>query len=180
MGIFSAIDESKGHTIFVKGAIKILRKYSNYKFHIYGSITKIDQSYLQYLNRLIQESDNTDSILFKGLKDNVNRELRVLHATCCLTVYDEPLSGTIIEGFINGTVVIAANNGGSPELIKNEQNGILILPNSVDSFVKAIEKLHNNPSLSKKLIINGYDYAVKNLTDEAYIKNVCNVYKDIR
>ena len=179
IGIFSTIDESKGHTIFINGAIKLLRKFPDFKFYIYGSKTVTNRSYIEYLNRLIRESGNNESIFFKGLVDDVNIELRKLHLTCCLTIYDEPLSGTIIEGFINGTIVIASNNGGSPELINNGYNGLLVYPNSIESFVAAIDKLNNDSLLMKKLTLNGYEYAVKNLSDTVYIKNVCNVYKDI-
>lgn len=179
IGIFSTIDESKGHTIFVNSAIKLLKQFPDYKFYIYGSRTAANQSYIKYLNRLIKESNNSKSIIFKGLVYDVNGELRKLHITTCLTIYDEPLSGTIIEGFINGTVVIASNNGGSPELIKNEHNGLLVSPNSQNNFIAAIQKLNNKPLLLKKLALNGYDYAIKNLSDEVYVKNVCQVYDDI-
>ena len=179
IGFMSNISEYKGHTVFVKGAIELMRRYLNMEFHIYGSTEAADAQYLEFLKEIIEDAGFMKAIQFKGYIKEVNEVIQGFHINCCLTIEDEPLSGTIIEGFLNQTVVIATKTGGSPELITHEENGWLIEPDSLDAFVDAVEKLYHNPSLMKKLAENGYDFAVKNLSGQVYVERVEQVYEDL-
>ena len=179
VGIMSTISVHKGQEIFVKGAIELLKRYPNMEFHIYGDTDRADPRYLNYLENMIDTSGFADSIVFKGFVFDVNKIIQEFHLICCMTVGDEPLAGVIIEGFINKTVVLATKTGGSQELIIQEDNGMLIEPGSIDGFSNAVEILYHNPTLMKKLVNNGYSFAVTNLSDEIYVKNVEMVYDSI-
>lgn len=179
VSIMSIISLHKGQEIFVKGAIELLEKYPNMIFHIYGDREIADPWLLNNLDNMIYISGFSHSILFKGFELDVNKIIQELHLICCMTVGDEPFAGVIIEGFINQTVVIATKTGGSMELISHEENGILVAPDSVGEFVNAVEKLYHNPALMKKLAKTGYSFAVNNLSDEIYVKNMEMVYGSI-
>ena len=84
----------------------------------------------------------------KLLGKDVNHIIQNLHVNYSLTIGEEPLSGTIIESLIK-TVIVATDTGGSSELIKNNINGLLIKPNSVDFFTNSIERLLKNKTLAK-------------------------------
>ncbi|MBC8344565.1 MAG: glycosyltransferase family 4 protein, partial [Bacteroidetes bacterium] len=179
VGFMSNISEYKGHTVFVKGAIELLKKYPEMEFHIYGSTETAESQYLEFLKDLIDRAGFTDKIQFMGYVREVNTVIQGFHLNCCLTIGDEPLSGTIIEGFLNRTVVMATKTGGSPELITHGENGWLIEPNSVEAFMNAVENLYQSPTLMKKLANNGFEFALQNLTDESYVNNVQQVYEDV-
>jgi glycosyltransferase involved in cell wall biosynthesis len=99
--------------------------------------------------------------------------------TCCLTIGGEPLGGVIVEGFINKTLVISTDTGRSKELIENKKNGLLIKPGSVKEFVSSLKTVHNNPTLSIKLTKNAYKFALNNLSNNRYVKNIEGVYENI-
>ena len=179
IGLMANISEYKGHTIFVKTAIKLLKKYPNFKFYIYGDLSTPEQKYFKSLKDIIKKNDFENHIIFKGYVKNVNCIIQNLHINCCLTIGQEPLSGTIIESFINKTAIVATNTGGSPELIENNINGLLITPNSVKSFFESVEKLYENKSIAKKIVKNGYEFARNNLSADIYAKNVSKLYTEI-
>jgi len=86
----------------------------------------------------------------------------------------EGISSTILESMACKTVVVASNVGGNKELIKNNFNGILFEPNTIEFIVDKIETLLKNKSLRESLS----DQASK--TVEKYDwKNVGNLYLKI-
>ena len=179
IGLMANICEYKGHTVFVRSAVRLLKKYPNFKFYIYGDLLTPEQKYLQSLKEIIREKNFENQIIFKGYVKNVNSIIQNLHINCCLTIGEEPLSGTIIESLINKTVIIATNTGGSGELIKDNINGLLIKPNSVESFIACVERIYKNKIDAKKIVNNGYEFARSNLSTAIYAKKVSNVYKKI-
>ena len=179
IGLMANISEYKGYTIFVNAAVKLLKKYPNFKFYIYGDLSTPEQKYLQSLKALIKENNFENQILFKGYVKNVNSIIQNLHINCCLTIGEEPLSGTIIESLINKTVIIATNTGGSAELIKDNFNGFLIEPNSVRSFINSIERIYKNRSSAKMIVNNGYEFARSNLSSAIYAEKVTSLYKKV-
>lgn len=179
IGMMANISEYKGHTIFVQSAIRLLKKYENMRFYIYGSTDSPQKEYLDLLTKIIHDAGQKDKIILKGYIENVDNIFNSLHINCCLTLGEEPLSGTIIEGFINNTAVVATRTGGSPELIKNKETGLLIEPNSVEDFVLGVESLYNNERLLKRITKNANNYAKTYLSNEVYVKNISNIYSSL-
>ena len=179
IGLMANISEYKGHTIFVNAATRLLKRYPNFKFYIYGDLSTPEQKYLKSLKDIIKKNDFENHIIFKGYVKDVNFIIKNLHINCCLTIGEEPLSGTIIESFINKTVIVATNTGGSSELIKDKINGLLITPNSVESFMESIEYLYKNKETTKNIVSSGYEFSKNNLSADIYSKKVLNIYKEI-
>ena len=152
IGIMANISEYKGHNIFVRGAVNLLKKHPKMKFYIYGDTLTPDSRYLNHLKNIISENNCNDKIVFMGYVKEVNEIIQKLHINCCLTIGDEPLSGTIIESLLNKTVIISTKTGGSSEIINHKITGFLIKPNSIDEFVNGVEFLFEDRQFVKKLL----------------------------
>jgi len=66
----------------------------------------------------------------------------------------EGLGMVILEAMKSGLPVIASSVGGIIEIIKNEENGLLVPPKDPKSIAVAIEKLLSDSELRKKFIEN--------------------------
>ena len=179
IGIMANISEYKGHSIFVKSAVSLLKKYPGMKFYIYGDTLTPDSKYLNKLKKIISENNCNDKIIFMGYVKEVNEIIQKLHINCCLTIGDEPLSGTIIESMLNKTVIISTKTGGSSEIITHKITGFLIKPDSVNDFVNAVDFLFKNRQFCKKITEEGYQFSKKNLTSKAYTKKVMQIYNEV-
>ena len=72
IGIMANISEYKGHSIFVKGAISLLKKYPKCRFYIYGDLDTPEKKYLNSLKDIIKRNNIEDKIKFKGYVKDVN------------------------------------------------------------------------------------------------------------
>ena len=66
----------------------------------------------------------------------------------------EGIAPSIIEFMTCGIPIIATNVGGTPEIIKDNINGLLVKPDP-SSIAEAIIMLYNNAEVRKILSING-------------------------
>lgn len=89
----------------------------------------------------------------------------------------EGLSYTIIEAMQAGLPIIATKVGGNPELIKNNENGILIEPKNANQISEAILTLMNNEEMRKKLADKAKSVAEKNFTFEKMLEETKTIYK---
>ena len=91
----------------------------------------------------------------------------------------ESLPTVVKEAFYLNVPVIATNVGGIPELIKNNENGILVPPENPGKLADAINELLSNPDKAKKLTINGNDFIKKNLTWDIMLPKFIHFYENL-
>ena len=72
-----------------------------------------------------------------------------------LTSQWEGMPNVLLEAIEAGLVVVASAVGGVPELVEHEQTGLLIDDFAdVDGYVAALDRLHRDPALRKRLANN--------------------------
>lgn len=91
---------------------------------------------------------------------------------------NEGLSMSMLEAMSYGLAVIVSPVGGIPEVIKNEENGLIIDPNSIDEISKGIERLIYDENLRKTLGLKAKE-TVKNLDIKNYVKELEKIYNSI-
>jgi len=79
-----------------------------------------------------------------------------------------------LDAMAFGVPIVATNVGGIPELIGDNERGLLVPPKSSDLLAEAIEKLIISPNLRRKLIKNGYNF-VKENSREKCIERILEV-----
>lgn len=67
------------------------------------------------------------------------------------SLWDEPFGLVAVEGCANHLPVIASDKGGLPEIIRDNQNGLLCSPDDPDSLGRAMLQLYRDPALRQRL-----------------------------
>lgn len=110
---------------------------------------KQDIDYVKQIDIYVEEKNLADSIHWLG---QVQEPRRILsQAQIGLLISEsEGLSNTIMEYMQAGLPVIATRVGGNPELVIDQENGLLISKGDIEGLVNAIIKLIDEPQARLK------------------------------
>jgi len=89
---------------------------------------------------------------FEGMKGR--EELREAFRTASLLVLpslEDNCPMSVLEAMASGVPVVASNVGGVPDLIRHEENGLLVNPNDLNSMRDAVNRMLTNPELANRL-----------------------------
>ena len=125
----------------------------DWKLLIYGSP---DTLYANKIKKLVQDYNLVDSIIFKGATKNVLRALQDARVVL-VTSEQECFPMQILEANSVGVPVIAFDCPTGPRnIIKNNEDGLLVENNNIEEFVSVLFEFSTNESLQKKLAKNAY------------------------
>lgn len=118
-----------------------------------------------------------DRLLIKmlGRRDDVDELYQICDLTVLCSHYGEGVSNAILESMAWGKPVIASNCGGTLELIKDKDNGMLINEQKAERVATLISGLIDNP---KELARMG-QMALKTVQDGFLLKRMTAEYLDL-
>ncbi|WP_428325014.1 glycosyltransferase family 4 protein [Nitrosopumilus sp.] len=107
--------------------------------------------------------------------------MQILKSSTMLVVPSrmESLPTVIKEAFFLKIPVIATDVGGIPELIKDNETGILTESENSQILLKNINSLLSDISLQEKLSSNGYDYVLENFTWKKILPKYVKFYENL-
>ena len=91
----------------------------------------------------------------------------------------ESLPTTVKEAFYLNVPVIATNVGGIPELIKNNETGILVPPENPSKLAQAVNELLSDKEKAEKLAANGNTFVKNNMTWDVILPKYIQFYEDL-
>ncbi len=91
----------------------------------------------------------------------------------------ESLPTTVKEAFYLNVPVIGTNVGGIPELIKNNETGIIVPPENPSELAQAINELLSDREKSEKLATNGNTFVKNNMTWDVILPKYIKFYEDL-
>lgn len=166
IGTVSRLDPLKGIQYLIKGFKRVKEELGDVFLVVCGS-----GDYKKELELIVHEMGLSENIIFTGfIRDRLN--VINLFDIFVLPSSKEGLPISVLEALSIGVPVIATKVGGVPELIKNDDTGILISPYSEDEVSSALFKILKNPELREKIARNG-----KKFVQEKF--NFTNIYKKI-
>ena len=91
----------------------------------------------------------------------------------------ESLPTTVKEAFYLKVPVIGTDVGGIPELIKNNETGILIPPENPSKLAQAVNELLSDKEKLEKLATNGNTFVKNNMTWDIILPKYIKFYEDL-
>jgi glycosyltransferase involved in cell wall biosynthesis len=91
----------------------------------------------------------------------------------------ESLPTTVKEAFFLNVPVVATNVGGIPELIKDNETGILVPSENPDKLADAVNELLSDKQKAKRLADNGNEFVKSNMTWDIILPKYIQFYEDL-
>jgi len=148
VGIVARFDPIKDHQTLIRAMAIVGKSIPNAKLVLVG-----DGSLRQSLQDLTVELGIKDNVIFLGEQEDIAPILAMLDLFV-LTSRKEGTSTAIMEAMTMELPIIATRVGGTPELINDGENGILIPARDPESLSKAIIEIVTNKDRAKAIAHN--------------------------
>jgi len=165
------LDLVKGVNYLLQTAKELIPNYKNTKFLIVGD-GSLRGEYEAFAKSF------SDNIFFTGFRGDVS-ELMNISDVFVLPSLSEGAANVVMEASASGLPVIATEVGEVPQIVLNGKTGILIKPKEVNDLVYALEKLIENPLLSKKMGEIGRKRMEEEYSWEIICKKIENAYQEV-
>ncbi|QSE96379.1 glycosyltransferase family 4 protein [Fulvivirga lutea] len=172
IGNTSALADHKDYYTFIDTAYLIIQSGFKCKFFILGDGPLEDE-----IKKYCYSQGIGDHVIFTGFVSNPIEYLRNFDLFL-ITSKTEGLGTSIIDAFANDIPVVATNAGGIPELVINEQTGLLCDVKDSNHLTEAVLRLASDNELKQRLITNAKAH-IKNFTKEETAKKTLKIYQEI-
>lgn len=163
----------KGHIYFIRAAALILKDYPNAAFVIAGRGQLLDELKNEAHNLGIEEH-----IHFLGFREDIPSLLQSFDIFV-LPSLSEGLPLSILEAMAAKTPVISTNVGGIPEVIKEEETGLLVDPKDPEALSQKLHILLSNNQLKQDLITNAFNKVTKLYSTNRMIYSYTKIYENL-
>lgn len=159
--LLGRLGKRKGAYDLIK-VIEILRKeYQKIKLYMAGD------GEIEEIKKIVKDMKLKENIEVVGWAD-FNKKIELLRevSTIVLPSYNEGLPMTILEGMATGKFIISTNVGGIPEVVINNENGIIIEPGDIQGLANAMKKVLIDIEFVKKCSENNIKKIEKSFSME--------------
>ena len=142
------LNKNKNQATLIKAMKEVVKKHPEAKLLLAGNGPEHDN-----LVELIEKLNLDGNVELLGYRTDIQDYVNI----CDLVVsasYREGLPLNIMEAMICGKPVIASDNRGHRELIKDNENGILVDLKNNNGFIDSINLLIDNKNIATKFSIN--------------------------
>ena len=143
--------------------------------------------YEKHLRQLVSEARLTDQVSFLGWAspEEMPGVLRKFDVLLLPSIWPEPFSRVVLEGMVSGLVVVATPTGGTTEILRDGENGLLFAAGDAEDLAQKILSLAADPKLRGRLVLAGKQTVVESFTKtkmmdeiETYLQEVFRTSSD--
>ena len=159
------ISESKGQEDAVRAVLELaLNRHKNVDLVMVGYTTL---EFEQYLDKIIKSNNAQDYIHILPFTEDV---LKIVDQADIVLVCSEmeAFGRVTLEAMLMKKPLVTTNTGGTTEMVKEGETGLLYNPGNHIQLADRIEELINDSELQKRLAINAYQFATRKFTKENF------------
>ncbi|ADI74122.1 glycosyl transferase group 1 [Methanohalobium evestigatum Z-7303] len=177
----SRLIEKKGHIYLIRSIPEVIKHCTNCEFIIVGSGELENE-----LKKLVEELNIKEYVNFVG--DVTDYELIEYYNTADIFVLPcvidkngdrDGIPVAMMEAMSMELPVISTNVSGIPELVENENTGLIIPEKNVKQLTNAIIRLCKNPDERKKMGIKGRQIIVNKFNIDKETDKLGNLFKKV-
>jgi lipopolysaccharide heptosyltransferase II len=178
IGIIGRITPIKGHIYLIRAISKVARIAPEIRLYVIGNPPSAKPKYRQELEVLTRRLALTQHISFLGDCDDVPGALKQLDLLVVPSIGEETFGRVIIEAQAAGVPVIASRIGGIVDIIKDNDNGILVNPRDYSKLSDAILKIIKDKELRRKISLRARTIVERRFSLEIMYNKTMDVYKE--
>lgn len=175
LGTVANLFSRKGYEVMLRALPAIVRAVPTVHYVIVGSD---DHGYADRLKLLAHELKIADRVHIVGFQDPVQPFLSALD----LYVHPALMEGfgiAVVEAMAAGKAVVATTTGGLPEVVAQEETGLLVPPGDVDSLAATVVSLLQDRVRREQMGRQGRARAHERFSLDASVARMEQVYGEV-
>ena len=125
--------------------------------------------------KLAKDLEVSDKVVFAGYQSDVSLFYQMMDVFALVSTH-ESFGLVLAEAMLNKLPVLATRVGGMKYIVEDQETGFLVEPLQVHEIKEKIEILYFDAELRKTLGNNGFEKAMREYTEESYVKNIQELY----
>ncbi len=174
VGAAGRLVEPKGHRYLVEAVARLRDEGLPVALEIIGA-----GGQREALERQCRESGHSDAMTITDYRPDVHRFYEKIDIYALPSVSAEGLSRSLIEAMAAGRPVVATDCEGSREVVRDQQDGIVVPVRDSSSLAGAIRVLAGDAALRRRLGQSGRERAVATFSVERLIREVIALYREL-
>lgn len=126
---------------------------------------------------LREQARGLDNVIFAGFQKDIGNWLAALDVLVFPSL-KEGLGSTILEAMQHGVPVVGARAGGIPDIIRHDENGLLVAPGDADALAGATLALLRDEVLRQRLVSKAAE-GLLNFSPENTANAYVRLYRDV-
>ena len=133
------------------------------------------------IREIIKNNNLEENIKLLGFlnSNQVKEYIRKCSFVVIPSIWYENCPYSALETQAIGKPIIGSDLGGIPELVKNEENGLIYKYNDINQLAEAMRKLYYDKDLRDAYGKNAKEYAKKEYDQERYYKKIMEIYTNV-
>ena len=173
VGNVAALVPHKGQRHLVEAAALVVRHVPDARFVIAG-----EGELRASLERQIKEHRLEKHVLLAGFRPDV-LSLHKAFDVFVMSSVTEGLGTSLLDAMAAGKPVVATNTGGIPEVVVDEETGLLVRPRDPQAMADAIVRLLQDADLRQRMGSAGLSRVRECFSAERMVQQTLRVYKRI-
>jgi len=168
-----------GRIIKEKGILNLIKAFKNIKnskLYIAGDGPDLDK-----VKKYIHKNNMEESVKLLGFlsSDKVKEYVRKARFIVVPSIWYENCPYSVLETLAIGKPIIGSNLGGIPELVKDNETGLIYNYNNVKELEERMDKLFNNKEIALQFGKNAKEIAKKDFSKNEYYNKIMNIYEGV-
>ena len=175
VGNVAHLADHKGLEYLIKSIPIVLKEFPDVKFFIVG-----DGELRSQLQTLASKLSLNDKLIFTGFRKDIPQFLELFDLFVLASHSGEGTPNAVLEAMAMRKPVVAAASGGTPEIVKNGVNGLLVPARSPEALAAGIIRVIRDREAAKKMGENGRQTVETGFSVEKMVSETVDVYMELR
>ena len=173
VGMIGRLEPIKGPGYFVEAAKIVLDNVKKVRFLVAG-----EGSLKEKLEAQTRELNIADKFIFTGWSEDIPQILKILDLLV-LPSLNEAVGRILLEAGACGVPVVATKVGGIPEVVKDDQTGLLVPPRDPAALASGIIKLLKDENKRKTAGKEASRWVDEKFSAQRMVQSISHLYREL-
>jgi glycosyltransferase involved in cell wall biosynthesis len=179
IGFLGRFSMMKGHQEFFEAGKILLENYpeKKIKFLVAGGDSFGEKEFGE-ITREFGKNLLGDQVIYTGSIENTPKVLSAMDILA-FPSHEESFGNVLCEAAAMEIAVVASRSGGVPDIVKDQETGILVEPKNSESLAKGISVYIESEDLRNIHGKNARLYVMRKFADDKQLEELENIYKEL-